>query len=72
MLSEAPITFNSLTPDQKEHLRQRAEENNKYALQKGFDLVANLPSLNMRWDSRLKLYVATDNAMLYAEWLEFN
>lgn len=71
MVDQRPLYWDSLTPGQQEYLRETVEDylkyNSKYL--NGYDLAGNLPYLKMWWEPSLSIYIATDDSILYSEWL---
>ncbi|MCL5102850.1 MAG: hypothetical protein M1133_01875 [Armatimonadetes bacterium] len=70
VLTEQPVRWERLTANQQDYLRKKAKQHGD-AYSYPVDLAAELPSLKMKWHPSLKLYVATEDAILFDEWLGY-
>ncbi len=69
MFEKKPLLLSDLNEAQVAYLQKAWQQHVKaHKLQ---DKMPELPLLHMNWDPNLKLYIATENAVLYSEWLDY-
>jgi len=68
MVDKKTVPYNELTQPQQDHLQKAREA--QIEAYKHYNM-PELPNLKMNWDPNLKLYIATDDAILYDEWLDY-